>query len=849
MTDYYSFDKPEQPHIRIDRFRQEAKHAAPSRKQSRKPLREDYEAHASRLLQQLAAALTEQSPDVTPTRINVPGLKPGRVLEVQTLPPSEKSRSLVAKVPVGLEFPAQEIIVLRTDRHDDRTESALIFVPDDSQQFLEGRILDYGRDPGSSKRPDVDRFEVVEVIKAADVLSVFSGDVDLESPDRHWWELWVRCDPPSIAAQIASMAKRARIEVHDDRLYFPDTTVLFLHATAATIAEYVARVPGAVSEVRRMTGTIEMFLDGGDASIGQSEWVSELLTRLTGAPLNAPVVCALDTGIAAGHPLIAPSLRGAWAYDEAWGSDDHHPEGGHGTPLLGLALYGDLEPLLSDTRQVTLSHGVESMKLLPPHGFRPTQPPNYGFVTQGAVSLVEIAAAGRTRCFCLAVSALDFPSSRPSSWSGALDQIAAGAMPGDSGDELPACERPKRLLLVATGNVAGGMKAEVLPSQSLEDPSQSWNALSIGGYTRKEQPPMPPPNLTPAVPANHRSPFSKGSQSLPADLTPIKPEVLFEAGNMLADEMDFCSWHPAVSLLSAGSDVGSKPLVPFWATSAAVGLAGNFIGRLQSALPNLWPETIRALMVDSARWPEPIRKNFVGTGAHWRSTLNKADFQMRLREFGYGVPDIHRAVLSARNDATLIAQAEIQPFAWGSDGRSGVFNEMHFYDLPWPKVALEDLENEVVSMKVTLSYFVEPNLTGKAATRPETYRSCGLRFEMKKRTESHSAFRNRIAVNQDDDGGGSSPEKSHWLLGPRAMKAGSLHCDLWRGQAVDLAGHDAIAVFPVGGWWKTHMGKRRVTDKTRYALTISLSAPGQSVDLYSEIAVKVAAKEIEVPIG
>jgi hypothetical protein len=109
------------------------------------------------------------------------------------------------------------------------------------------------------------------------------------------------------------------------------------------------------------------------------------------------------------------------------------------------------------------------------------------------------------------------------------------------------------------------------------------------------------------VPANNRSPFSRGSQSLASDLTPIKPEVLFEAGNMLSDNMGLCDWNPAVSLLAPGSDVVAEPLVPFWATSAAAGVAGNFIGQLHAALPESWPETHRALTVDSAQWPQPIR--------------------------------------------------------------------------------------------------------------------------------------------------------------------------------------------------------------------------------------------------
>ncbi|WOH62884.1 hypothetical protein [Bradyrhizobium sp. BWA-3-5] len=151
-------------------------------------------------------------------------------------------------------------------------------------------------------------------------------------------------------------------------------------------------------------------------------------------------------------------------------------------------------------------------------------------------------------------------------------------------------------------------------------------------------------------------------------------------------------------------------------------------------------------------------------------------------------------------------------------------------------------------MKVTLSYFIGPNLTGRAATRPDTYRSFGLRFAMKKRTETDAAFRARINAAQDKDGTAAGQEADRWLLSPKAMQAGSLHCDLWRGRAIELSGHDAIAVYPVGGWWKSR--QQRVDDRGRYALVISIAAPEHAVDLYAEIenAVQLAA-EIEIPTG
>jgi hypothetical protein len=679
------------------------------------------------------------------------------------------------------------------------------------------------------------------------VTSLFVGAIDFDAPETVWWELWVR-EPGGRADRLTEIARGVNLDVHTDRLFFPDTTVIFVHAAAGAVAAFAARILGAVTEIRRATGTIELFLDRGDGGLGQHDWVAELAERVAPPAADANVVCTLDTGVSAEHPLVARGLQGAWAYDAAWGTDDHVPHGGHGTPLASLALYGDLEPLMNDERPVQLTHGVESMKLLPPKGFPITKPPSYGVVTQGAVGLVEAERPNKLRSFCLANSATDFPPNRPSSWSGALDQAAAGSMPGDVADGVPASEAPKRLILVATGNVQGGMMVDVVPSQTIEDPAQSWNALSIGGFTAKEQPPAAQPMMTPVVPANHRGPYSRGSQSLPDDLTPIKPEVLFEAGNMLSDATGFCGWNPAVSLLAAGSDVAAEPLVPFWATSAAVGVAGNFMGRLQAATPELWPETHRALTVDSARWPHPIRSRLIGRGAHWK-TGSKGEKQQILREVGYGVPNTERAILSARNDVTLIAQAEIQPFALGADGRTAVFNEMHFYDLPWPKRTLEQLENEIVTMKVTLSYFVEPNLTGKAATRPDTYRSFGLRFEMKKRTETDARFRSRISAAQENDRSEPEAEKSCWLLGPKAIQAGSLHCDLWRGRAIELAGHDAIAVYPVGGWWKSHFGQRRYADKGRYALVISVSAPGQAVDLHAEIANLVQVPGIEALVG
>lgn len=852
MADPGDFDARDLPHIAIDAWREPTTYQYPSQAQKRKPLREDYAAHARSLIDQLAAALPAMPLAGEDTRIDMPGLGKGALVTVETMAPRTE-RTQAVKVPQALEFPAQGVVQLQTRRNDDRTEAAVLFVPDSARGFLRARIQAYGGNVGNQRRPDLEKFEVVERIRAAAATSLFPLGTDFASPPA-WWEFWVR-QPAAIADAVANRARARELDVHPDRLLFPDTAIVLVHASAAAARDLVAETLGAVAEVRRATGTIRPFLERGDRVVGQAEFVDELTGRITQPQEAAPIVAVLDTGVAAHHPLIVPALAGAYAVDTAWGTDDHWPDGGHGTGMVGLVLYGDLEGPMSDQRQVELTHKAVSMKLLPPPGFEATAPAHYGLITQNAVALTEIIHGDDCRTFCLATTTDEFSPAGPSSWSGALDQIASGATIGDATDPpTPAAGKPKRLLLVATGNAAEGMADDVLAPQAIEDPAQSWNALTIGGYTTKETVAFEDFGLQPLVGANNLSPFSLQSDMLPRDLTPIKPEVLFEAGNMLADQSGFCAWNPSVSLLTAGSDVAVEPLTPFWATSAATGMAGNFLGRLEAALPELWPETHRALTVQSADWPAPIRKFFIGRGEHWttgKAVGGKAAKQALVRRYGYGVPDLERAVLSARNDLTLTAQAEIQPFANSATGGPPVYNEMHFYSLPWPREALEALENEIVVLKVTLSYFVEPNLTGRAATRPDTYRSFGLRFAMKRPGETGVQFRARINAVQESEGEKPDPEASHWLLGPNAIAGGSLHCDLWRGRAIELARHDQIAVFPRSGWWKTHVGQRRMSDRARYALTISISAKEHAVDLYSEVAVKVAAHAaaVEVPSG
>ena len=72
-------------------------------------------------------------------------------------------------------------------------------------------------------------------------------------------------------------------------------------------------------------------------------------------------------------------------------------------------------------------------------------------------------------------------------------------------------------------------------------------------------------------------------------------------------------------------------------------------------------------------------------------------------------------------------QDHLQPFAQSENGTNIVFNDMSYYELPWPKEQLEEIYDEPVRLRVTLSYFIEPNPSERPPKTKYSYASHELR--------------------------------------------------------------------------------------------------------------------------
>jgi hypothetical protein len=787
----------------------------------RKLPQRDRAGHAATLRQALAGAMEAAAVRRQERDPNIAAGAPGFYLDFEIPPGSEDAAELLENRVKHI-----ELVTVR-QASDESPALATVFVPDSAVDHFLTKVEAYRSEQTKKGRPKNEPLIArIQNIALAAVRSLFTDDPALlPGVGEHiWWEIWIR---QGRADTFDTVAHRLNILVQQNRLAFPEREVRLVYGDEITIARLFVN-SDAIAEIRRAKDTPSLFVRW--SNVEQAAWAMDLVGRLNGPGSTDVAVCILDTGVTQSHPLLAPALDAAdvHVYDPGWPGGDTR---GHGTNMAGAALYGDLMPLLAGNGAVSLTHVLESVKVLPDVG--ENEPKLYGAITRESIARVEVQVPDRRRAFCMAVTS-DFENDRgrPSSWSAAIDQLSFGD------------GTTPRLVLISAGNIREGLSKANYPArnetEAIENPAQAWNVITVGACTEKAIITDPTyAGWEPVSPVGDLSPTSRTSLMWDKKW-PIKPDVVLEGGNWAALG-DQCDCPDDLGLLTTYHDPTTRHFDIFRDTSAATAMAGNLAGKIIAAAPDRWPETVRALIVHSAEWTPAMRQQL---GA------NPSEQQKRivLRKYGYGVPSYERAIFSSLNDMTLMDEDTLQPF-WKDEGDGKVKSRhMNLHQLPWPRTELEQLAETEVELRVTLSYFVEPNPGERGWLRRHRYPSHGLRFAVKRSLESVDAFRQRInaAVAAEEEGFGAvDAGPDNWLLG-RIRDAGSVHSDYWRGTAVDLAQRSAIGVYPVGGWWKENPAHERYNRLVRYSLIVSIRAVNGDVDIYTPVRVQIATP-IQIP--
>jgi len=774
------------------------------------------EAHASFLLRSLNIALAQAAAGIRAGRAPDDHGTDGFVLEFRLPLGQEK---FVEK----LEDRRQRIELLSVFDRGDEGLRATVYVPMRAQQYFLRKIERYRDEQTRSGRPKNEPLiNRIDAIAAGVFSSTFADDLASLPPLglRVWWEVWLRLG--QIGA-FTAIATELGVRVSRESLSFAERDVVLAFGSQESIGRCVVESAGAIAEVRIARDAPSMFLNLRNDE--QAEWANDLAGRVISPDGDAVAVCVLDSGITRAHPLILPGLEAGdvHKYDPNWPDGDSPAWHGHGTAMAGLGLYGDLVPLLLGTGRVRLFHRLETVKMLP-HDGTPHEPRLYGAITRESATRPEVAQPNRHRVHCMAITS---PSGtnrgRPSSWSAAIDQIAYGD------------ETIRRLIVLAAGNIRDNINRRsyltLNDTEQIENPSQAWNALTVGGYTEKDAIVDPTYGGWRAIaPVGGIAPCSRTSV-LWDHRWPIKPEIMLEGGNW-ADSGPQVDRPDDLAVLTTHYRPAIRQFEAFGDTSAAASLGAHLSARVMAHRPAAWPETVRALVVHSAQWTAPMQ-----------AEMNQAHTQLEkgalLRRFGYGVPNLDRAAMSSLNDATVVAEEHLRPLQLvGSLVKT---KDMNLHVLPWPREELERIGTTEVQLRVTLSYFVEPNPGERGWQGRYRYPSHSLRFALKRSDDSLAAFRARInkAVVLEEEDRIAPPDAGddRWFLG-RIRDVGSVHSDMWTGSAAELLRRNALAVYPIGGWWKEKPQLARYDVDVRYALCISLRALSAQ-DIYTPLAISL----------
>ncbi len=702
---------------------------------------------------------------------------------------------------------------------DNESNKVTLYLTENRTNWLDDKLNVYSHSANTDNRRNRKLIDALDTVSPTSLKSFFTvfGDYETVSDSFAEYEIWItgtEVNADDIKHRISSIG----VEYCNRTLTFDCMMVVLVKANREQL-ELLPQVIDRISEIRKFRRP--SILTNPEKSIQDSREWEHIIRECVPVEDNLVKVGILDSGVNHNHPLLAPFLPEARCHS-ALADVNLRDRANHGTGMAGLVLYGDLTDAIYDKDIKPVTNELVSVKVIANSMNPDATDEHTAIILEDAIRQSEKDDA---HLMTMAVTAAESMEAIATATSAAIDEtLYNGGI-------------PESLLLVSAGNVEnndGVNYPDYLWNNSVNDPAQSWNALTVGAFTEKIM-------ISDAeyegkqivAPRGGVSPFSRTSRLWDNNVL-IKPEILMEGGNAYWDGEGNFQCHD--DLMLATTDAREYcTFSAFNATSAATALAGRLIGAIKHYNPGLSVLSIRALMVHSASWTEAMKDMCRVNG--------QLDMDLLVHTCGYGVPSWNKAIATHESYVTFIAEGELKPFAQGSGVELKHVN-MHLFKLPWPKDFLLDLGEIEVTMRVTLSYYIQPSPGIKGKLKKFSYPSELLRFEVSTSQDTEETFTHRVANTAAEGEDVLSNDTNRWRIGINRRNQGSIHSDFICETAAQIASYDKIAIYPATGWWKTR--KNMLEKGVKYSLVVSLETP--NIDIYTPIS-QIIANSIEIQNG
>ncbi len=386
---------------------------------------------------------------------------------------------------------------------------------------------------------------------------------------------------------------------------------------------------------------------------------------------DAPLIGIIDSGINDAHPVLVDVVVERFAAPASLGLSDEY---GHGSKVSGVAAYGDIRACL-ESGTFKASARLLSGKIVNAQGRFDNE---RLVVTQMREIVRELYGRG---CRIFNISLGDrrkvYGGAKVGTWTAVLDELAR---------ELDV------LFVVSAGNyehiaqrtpeehVTDYPRYLLEPMSRIVEPATAACALSVGAVASAAAVPDPLPGdvaLRPIAAMGEPAPFTRAGFGIAEAL---KPDLCDDGGNHFYDgATQGVRRRPQSEILTTSPRYIERLFTTEIGTSYAAPLVAHKAAIVLRAMPEASSNLIRALLVNSARVPEPalIRLQNLGNNAV-------------LRLCGFGIANAAVAASSDRNRVVLYADDEI-----GMD-------KFFLYEIPIPAEYAETKGDRYI--KVSLAF-------------------------------------------------------------------------------------------------------------------------------------------------